>query len=495
MIRQHRDALHRAEYDTIPYTSIYDHYDASGSSHHHRALLMHHLFTYDELAEAITRFEDDVLILANDIDMNGTITVSRNLSISTSTSGPFALDAQHSQRVFTVHAGGDLLLEDIIIKNAVSETTGGAILVLDGALELVRCTILSSSAAEGGAIFASRASIRLSESHFLSNHAVSGGALLMSDSALFLSACSFRQNYAERDGGALALRTSTCRAESCHLEDNAALTGGGIAVTSRGHLSTFECHFKKNRATSTSKDVMSQGGALFMSDCEGIIQGGDFMQNRADQGGAIATQSTALSTTTVTFLQNSAQYGGAMTLNLTQLTDDRSRVQMNSAELMGGGIYLLNKAILNAADSIVEDNVPDDVSHAKTSTSSLRDAVTTSSQILTALRSGVKATLAKSIETIQTLDASLDSKLEALASDPEFVESTELDTQDVRSGIEEPFGETEERLLSEVETPVPTYATPVPSSEEPDTRKLQGGEFDMSSVTDPPTFVTPVPTA
>lgn len=489
VIDHHSDELHLLEAN---YPHLYDHPYMSPSR---RTLLMHHIFTYDELAGAIARVDENVLILANDVTLNGTLTVSHNLSISTSTSGPFALDAQHSQRVFTVLAGGDLLLEDIIIKNAFSESNGGAILVLDGALELVRCTILSSSAAEGGAIFGSRASIRLSESHFLSNHALSGGALLMSDSALFLSACSFRQNYAERDGGALALRASTCRAESCHLEDNAALTGGAIAVGASSHVSTFECHFKKNRATSLSKDGQAQGGALFMSDCEGIIQGGDFVLNSADQGGAIAALSTTLATTTVTFLQNSAQYGGAMTLNLTHLTDDRSRVKMNSADFLGGGIYLLNKAILSATDSIVEDNHPDDVSRAQTSPSSIKDAFKTSGQILTALQSAVKATVTKSIETTQAPDPTIESRFEALVSDPELVESTQIDTQEVPSSIEEPFGDAEERMLAAVETPAPTYATPVPTTELPDYRKLQGGEFDSSSVTDPPTFVTPMPTA
>mmetsp|Transcript_19215 Transcript_19215/g.60435 ORF Transcript_19215/g.60435 Transcript_19215/m.60435 type:complete len:416 (+) Transcript_19215:109-1356(+) len=307
-----------------------------------RGLLMRTVWTYDDLCSSVANDEATVVV-GQDIPIAAAISISTNVTISSDGAGPFALDGQATNQILVIREPGDVVLEHLVLKNAHATTNGGAISVLGGALSLIKCTISASAAAFGGAVYVSKGSFRATESIFFHNSAPDGG-------------------------GAVVLLESTMVATGCQFRKNSAALGGAVYVGARSRLNVSDSLFASNRAA-TEPPRATRGGALYFTESEGSLRDSELSSNYADEGGAVATFLAVVSASTLTMTQNSARYGGALALKQSQLTDAGSTIRWNSAEVSGGGVYLSSKSTLDAAQSTIKDNEPEDVKHSTTSSS------------------------------------------------------------------------------------------------------------------------------
>jgi len=313
---------------------------------HARGENIHTVATFDELSASVEG-KEEVIALARDIPVASAISVSATMNLSSARADAFALDGQMMDQVLVVLDSGDVVLENIVIRNANAATNGSAIAVLGGSLQLIRCAILgSSSEASGGAVFVSNGSIRVTESNFYDNRAMEGGAVALYESTMTITNSKFRRN--------------------------SAVLGGAVFVGAQSRLDVSGCIFANNLGTSFASRT-SRGGAVYLSESVGSIRDTELSSNSANEGGAIASCVSSLSTTELTMVQNTANFGGAMALEQTHLSDERSHIRWNSAEV-GGGLCLTSEAVFDASNSSVKDNVPDDVAESKTAWSRREDA-------------------------------------------------------------------------------------------------------------------------
>ncbi len=228
-------------------------------------------------------------------------------------------------------------LSHCIIRDNVSESSGGGVRCFEADPLLRHCILQGNSAAfEGGGVYCDASSAELYDCRILANSALYGGGVsaLWGGTPVLLD-CELRANRAWRDGGGMtaaqaatpwversiftlneagaaggALETdggwTTPTLRSCVFEANRAEYGGAVAAYDRSKPSLEECLFERNSAAS--------GGAAWSS---GVWRDGDieflrctFLENRADGGGGAAAINGDATFTHCTLVANVAGGGG-----------------------------------------------------------------------------------------------------------------------------------------------------------------------------------------
>ncbi|HEU4324766.1 MAG TPA: choice-of-anchor D domain-containing protein [Roseiflexaceae bacterium] len=200
-------------------------------------------------------------------------------------------------RLFEVGGEAALTLQDVTVRDGLSDDGGGALWVNDSGLALVENVTFDSNSADGrggGAVLVYGAQFEAYTSIFVNNSANGGGAIATvedgSPVTLFISETSFRNNTATQfGGGAVQLYGSEMGIEGSTFSGNTASgpNGNGGAILARGGLLI-------TNSTISGNSAGGRGGGIFLLDNDGAIAHVTIADNTAaaDGGGlAVGTPS------------------------------------------------------------------------------------------------------------------------------------------------------------------------------------------------------------
>ena len=234
--------------------------------------------------------------------------------------------------VFTVDAGEQVTLEDVVLTNA----TGRGLVVVDSTVALTRVVISGAGTADA-----------------------SGGALYGSGGTLVLTECVFAENTAS-EGGAIYLYRGTSLSDTgSRFEGNTATTGAGGAINLYWeHNAEFvDTHFEGNTAAGSS------GGAIGASWSTTLrLEDTTFVDNTASGSGGgvyLYALSTTVEVLRSTFDGNTAQsgWGGALESEwYSSLDIVGSTFSGNTADRTGGAVGLWYQAAMNVQDTVFVGN-------------------------------------------------------------------------------------------------------------------------------------------
>ena len=184
---------------------------------------------------------------------------------------------------------------------------------------------------------------------FQSNHARNtGGAIYSGQPVTIAGSVQFINNSANIQGGAIYSSQDVTIAGSVQFINNSAGQGGAIAIDSSGNVTI----------TDNAQDVVFQGnhardigGAIFSFQHVTIAGSVQFINNSADyEGGAIDSYSGNVTISDnaqdVVFQSNRADYGGAIASNGVIINATQFCFQGNQAESAGGAIIVFSNAEL-----------------------------------------------------------------------------------------------------------------------------------------------------
>ncbi len=250
----------------------------------------------------------------------------------------------YTGRIFTIDGGTLSVYNGTVIKNAnAANENGGAILILNGTLELFGGLISDCSAANGGGISAQGGYVNFKGGQIKSCRAESfgGGVYVEGSSAAF-------------SGGFVgAVVTYDENMYDSHVEENAsntAQTGGGIAL-----ISSPECYLSEN--FSAASNQAQKGGGLYVSpDAELLVAGGSVSYNTAvlEGGGMYNTGMVAFAYCSLSY--NEAKHGGGLyNSENAYFAAKEGSISSNKAEL-GAGIYNTENARFEMSGGSVNYN-------------------------------------------------------------------------------------------------------------------------------------------
>lgn len=217
---------------------------------------------------SLTRFG-----LNEDSGLAGDLDITEDLLITGLSSDATFIDAHALDRLFDVHPGATLRLQDLTLQHgSVFDEDGGAIRVQNGGLDLQRVVLIGSHAASGGAIAADSSSLTIVDSWLVGNHATplpqdgSGGAILLTNSSATITGSTLSSNTAQAFGGGLALFDSTLTLTSSTIGLNdvfGGLThagaGGGLFIDSGSTASVLASTIAFNYAEQNGGGVAVAG--------------------------------------------------------------------------------------------------------------------------------------------------------------------------------------------------------------------------------------------
>ena len=204
----------------------------------------------------------------------------------------------------------------------------------------------------GGAIFSSQHVTIAGSVQFINNSAYSGGTMYcygvtVTDIAQDVV---FQDNHAIHGGGAIASRKHVTIAGSVQFINNSADYGGGAAIESYGSVTI----------TDNAQDVVFQGnhaiyggGAISSRKHVTIAGSVQFINNSADQGGAINSDDVTIAGS-VQFINNSAaDYGGAIySVGNVTITDNAQDVVFQGNHAIYGGGAISSRKHVTIAGSV-----------------------------------------------------------------------------------------------------------------------------------------------
>lgn len=257
-------------------------------------------------------------------------------------------------------SAGNVILNDIIFNNTISQN-GGGIYIAGRNATLNNCSFINSNALQNGGGIYSLIDISLNNCRFYNNSANRGGGLyLITSKTTNIRDSCFEDNTAEIHGSAAYMEGfGNVLFTKTSFSGNLALYNGG-AVMSSAYSNSFEnCSFTNNCAKS--------GGALYSNAYLNELLNCSFENNSAKKsGGAITTHNT-INIYDSDFINNSvvenyyssylmrAGYGGGAIYSNDNLNIYRSNfINNNVASDSGGALYTLK--YLNVYSSIFINN-------------------------------------------------------------------------------------------------------------------------------------------
>ncbi len=177
------------------------------------------------------------------------------------------VNANGQSRVIQVN-NASLTLDNLMLSGgAIANDDGGALLVVDGELELARVALAGNSARNGGGLMAHASTVTIRQSAITDNRAEpdnntegSGGGIHLRNSSLTTQNSTFSGNRAER-GGAIFSDNGTASLQNATLVGNGAnAEGGGIHATGDG--------------IELVNTILANNGASLGANCLGRISSG-----------------------------------------------------------------------------------------------------------------------------------------------------------------------------------------------------------------------------
>lgn len=244
----------------------------------------------------------DTIVFNGNIELSTAVDPDTSLPLITSeitidgngfTLGPWPGAGIFDKRFLRVPAGGNLTVNNLAVGNAISQSSGGAIL------------------ADGG-------TLTITNSRFQSNFSSAGGV--------------------GNGGGAIAFSGAMTLTISGSTFDNNRTEGvlGGGAVLAEGNVVIRNSTFSYNQANF----IGNGGGAVSAASANLTIEGSTFNGNNANRmGGALLADASVATITNSTFSGNSSQLGGGA-IHLASGTIDmvNSTMAGNSSPISGGGL-------------------------------------------------------------------------------------------------------------------------------------------------------------
>jgi uncharacterized repeat protein (TIGR01451 family)/CSLREA domain-containing protein len=310
-----------------------------------------------------------------------------SLTINGQGAGSTIVDANHVDRVFTVHQNASLSITGLTIEhgdqpnsspssNSLDPGYGGAI-YNDGSLSIDNGQLTASTSYYGGgAIFSDQQATSTSITNSTVSHNAAedeGGALDVESGAINLTGDTLTNNSADSEGGflyadenggtvgTLTLSNSTVSnnvadgdAGALYLEEigttsitNSDISGnnsdddegGAVYDDDSGRLTVQESTFSDDNAAD------SEGGALYMDGTDLSVSDSGFSGNDGDEGGAIyvdgksATAEQSITRSTFDGNHANGDEGGAIYDDYGDLTISQSTFTNNNSSYYGGALY------------------------------------------------------------------------------------------------------------------------------------------------------------
>jgi len=185
----------------------------------------------------------------------------------------------------------------------------------------------------GGAIFCSNTSnLSISNSYFFQNYAEwdGGGIYLEDDSDVYVENCLFFQNNCGFYGGGMVVYGSTSEIENCTFEENnSSIFAGGFSCWNGANAELYNCSFLGNSAGACA-GVYSVNSNLIMAN--------------------------------VLFQGNFTDYGSGAACGITSSNVEVSNITaVDNTSPLSGGAFWLNDGTLDVYNSILWNNLPEDI--------------------------------------------------------------------------------------------------------------------------------------
>jgi predicted outer membrane repeat protein len=233
---------------------------------------------------------------------------------------------------------------------------GGVAIRSNGSAEFADCQFTTNLAFIGGGAYLHEGNGVFETCTFDSNQSLDGGAMsAWAQAQATVTDCIFQFNAAEYGGGFSLMDTGTVvTITQTDFIANGADYGGGLQVDAGGSARMNECVFDGNVALIT-------GGAIDVANTDASIDvsGGQFVNNDADDGGAVFVYGRASATIENTSLNmNAAVSGGALSMGGAGGAADLSSctIGSNAAGQSGGALYVAADNTLIATSCTITGN-------------------------------------------------------------------------------------------------------------------------------------------
>ncbi|MFC1879669.1 choice-of-anchor Q domain-containing protein [Chloroflexota bacterium] len=261
---------------------------------------------------------------------------------------------------------------------------GGGIYAITGTIRIKDSLILSNTAYYGGGIHISSGNAVLEQTHIVENYASYGGGagVYLWKSQANMTDNTIKDNDSIGSGGGLFIDNSVLLFDRNVVSDNhSPYDGSGLMISSSVVTMTHNSIVLNGPATIYA----NQGGGLFMTGSKASIISNTFSQNHSNGGGGLALNSgyditlidniisanaageggglyvsggdVVMVSNTIT--ANIADYGGGAWLiggPVGEMVLERNLVYSNSAELAGGGLYLLHNSEVLLDSNVIISN-------------------------------------------------------------------------------------------------------------------------------------------
>ena len=229
-----------------------------------------------------------------------------------------------------LHMSGGYIQNNSLTQNGDLISTGGGVIVTDVDTRFIMT---------GGTI--------------RDNHAIQGGGVYMINRATFeMSAeASIHNNTALNGGGGVNITDADTKfiMTGGTISDNSAIQGGGVSI---GSGATFEISAEASIRNNTA---LNGGGGGLVVDQGGLftMNGGEVINNTADDGGGLFTNQSNLGniniSTAATFLGNEALNG----LRINTVLAERHRPHINPSTVSNPGVSMIGESPYNSGDFAV----------------------------------------------------------------------------------------------------------------------------------------------
>ncbi len=222
------------------------------------------------------------------------------------------------------------------LRNAKSDSNGGAIEIKSGTLTMANdVTISGNSAASGGAVYVNSGAVTVTGGSMSGNSAASGGAVFLKDGSLTVGSGAFEGNTASVNGGAIYAANGTVT-----------VNGGTFGGASEAAGNTAN----------------GSGGAIYAHGAVVTLTSGTVQNNKAASGGAIYMQVGQLAISGGSMTKNSATSGngGAVYMDSGNMSLSGGSMTKNSATNGSGGAVYVDAGTINHSAGTIGGTVGDD---------------------------------------------------------------------------------------------------------------------------------------
>jgi len=288
------------------------------------------------------------------------INVPDYISIQGASESTTIIDAEGKANIFNIHEVNNTMISNLTITGGSSEFGGGICCEYSDPL-LQNLIIESNIALKGGGMYCNYSNPLINEVSFINNMAEDtnysegeGGGILLRNSNPELSNIEFSENRAKR-GGAIKCRFSNPYMNNINIFNNSANLGGGIYLDFSDPL-IMNMNLLQNNAD-------SRGGALYAYQSNSVFINVKVCENSAPDngGGFFFNVSTPLLYNMIFNGNTSTKRGGGIYCTTTELFLSNGTFANNVAGIEGGGIYSFRNSSLLITNSILWDNVPEEV--------------------------------------------------------------------------------------------------------------------------------------